>query len=219
MIKKLFIIYIFSFFATTLFAGEKIMVTLVKQYTTESGFVLPNKSIQKKIRCISPSNMNNIFTDQLLKVLDTIQERDFENITFKVMLKYAGAGISIDVESADILDLQNIRFAGDLMIGRRHFVIVENADSKSIIKHFFKKVKGKEVIFQRTYEKLDEIIECQPTTYKAVYNERSKKIETSMLIINGEDALNKKAKPRVPEQTQNYDDSDAFKIDVELFEE
>ena len=74
--------------------------------------------------------------------------------------------------------------------------------------------------FQRAYEMVDTIIAPEPTIYQATYDERQRKINVKTHVVDGIDKL----KPHEPSitptvATKNENDSDAFDIDVELFEE
>ena len=64
------------------------------------------------------------------------------------------------------------------------------------------------------------MIAIEPTHYKAIYNERQRSYKVNEFIANGTDKLNKApAQIQDAPQEQNVDDNDAFKIDVELFDQ
>lgn len=217
--KRYVILLFASILSLSLYASDKIQVSLVKQYIDSGDFVLPKKSIEKKMNCVKIANEKYDFTKQLYKTLSDIQERDEENYVFTLALKYYGKGISIVVNSADILDNDTTRYFGDIMIERKHFVLVENDDNRDLLKKYFKKNSGKSVVFQRLFEKVDSIIPLIPTSLDAIYDERAWKLETKRLILNGENT--DKTNLKKPAQLNNDvpEDDDALKIDVELFDE
>lgn len=198
-------------------AGDIISVSIVKQYN-DSSFILPNKAIEKKMKCLAIKNAKYDFTKKLMKALDGFQEKDYGNNVFTVMLKYYGKGISIVVKSHDILDNDSLKYFGDIMIERKHFVLIENEDNHDLLVTYFKKASNS-VVFQRLFEKTDNVVIYEPSSYNALYNERSQVVETYEYIINGEDLKNKTT-PKITNTISNdKDDSDdAFKLDVELFE-
>ena len=198
-------------------AGDIISVSIVKQYD-DTTFILPNKAIEKKIKCLAVKNAKYDFTKKLIKALDSFQEKDYGNNVFTVMLKYYGKGISIVVIAQDILDNDSLKYFGDIMIGRKHFVLIENEDNHDLLVTYFKKASNS-VIFQRLFEKTDNIVINEPSSYDALYNERSQVMETYEYIINGEDLKNKTTTKVTTTLNNDKDDSDdAFKLDVELFE-
>lgn len=219
--KRCLLIAIISFvsIATTL-AADKVRVSIVKQYTQDSEFILPEKVVEKKMSCLILANPKYIFTQQLAKVAHNIQEESFDHKVYVMSLKYAGAGISINIEGKDVLDSVDTKFYGDFMIDRGHFLLLENEDNKDLLKTFFKKDRSHNAIFQRAYEMVDTIIAPEPTIYQATYDERQRKINVKTHVVDGIDKL----KPHEPSitptvATKNENDSDAFDIDVELFEE
>lgn len=217
--KRYVIFLLFTILSLSLYASDKIQVTLVKQYHDSGDFVLPKKSIEKKMNCVKIANEKYDFTKQLYKTLTDIQERDEENYVFTVELKYYGKGISIVVNSADILDNDTTKYFGDIMIERKHFALVENENNRELLKKYFKKNSGKTVVFQRLFEKVDYIIPITPTSLDAIYDERAWKVETRQLILNGQNT--DKTDLKKPAQLVNDapEDDDAMKIDVELFDE
>lgn len=198
-------------------AGDIISVSIVKQYN-DSSFILPNKAIEKKMKCLAIKNAKYDFTKKLMKALDGFQEKDYGNNVFTVMLKYYGKGISIVVKSHDILDNDSLKYFGDIMIERKHFVLIENEDNHDLLVTYFKKASNS-VVFQRLFEKTDNVVIYEPSSYNALYNERSQVVETYEYIINGEDLKNKTTPKTTNTISNDKDDSDdAFKLDVELFE-
>ena len=146
--------------------------------------------------------------------------RVMDNRVFLVKLKYAGAGISINIESKDILDLGDIKFQGDILVKNCHFVLLANDDNKELLKTYFKKVRSKEVVFERTFEKVLDILLPEPSSYIATYNERQRSVHVNEYIINNNDKLHSPKPQESKPQTETIvDDSDAFDIDVELTEE
>ena len=100
--KRCLLIAIISFvsIATTL-AADKVRVSIVKQYTQDSEFILPENVVEKKMSCLIMANPKYIFTQQLAKVAHNIQEESFDHKVYVMSLKYAGAGISINIEGKD----------------------------------------------------------------------------------------------------------------------
>jgi hypothetical protein len=215
--KRIILIFLATISTIALSASEKVYVSMVKEYTENSGFVLPNKTISIKTPGLIVANQKYDFTKQFSNIVSKIQDEDLENKVYAVMLKFAGAGISIDIEAKDIVDLDDTEFYGDFIVERSHFVLIKNEDNADLLKTYFKKDKKREVIFQRCYEMVVEESQHMPTIYQATYDERQRKIILNKYIINGSDRLNPQNidKP-TPEPTT--DDNDAFDIDVELFE-
>lgn len=218
--KRCVIIALLSLAAVTSLAADKVRVSIVKQYTEDSGFVLPEKVIEKKMPCLVPVSQKYDFTRQLTKVAQSIQEESFDHKVFVVILNYAGAGISINIDGKDLLDTLQAKFYGDFMVDKGHFVIIENDDNKDLLKTYFKKDRGRDAVFQRTYEMVGEIVATEPTVYQASYDERQRKINVKVHVIDGVDKL----KPQEPTitpttETKGQGNDDAFDIDVELFEE
>ena len=206
--------------ATLTMSAEKIRVTLNKQFIEDSTFVIPIKAIATKMPCLTIANEKYDFTKKLLNIMDKIAVEDMDNRVFLVKLKYAGAGISINIESKDILDLGDIKFQGDILVKNCHFVLLANDDNKELLKTYFKKVRGKEVVFERTFEKVLDILLPEPSSYIATYNERQRSVHVNEYIINNNDKLHSPKPQESKPQTETIvDDSDAFDIDVELTEE
>ena len=215
--KRISIILLVTLCTLSISAADKIYVSINKLYTENSGFILPDKTVDIKIPSISIANPKYDFTRQFSNIAKKIQGEDFENYVYAVRLKYAGVGISIDIEAKDIVEMKDTEFYGDFIVERSHFVLVKNDDNRDLLKTFFKKDKKYDVIFQQCFEMVSEVIERQPTIYKASYDERQRKITLNQFLINGNDKLNPQlTEPTTPETVT--DDSDAFKIDVELFE-
>lgn len=204
-----------------MYGGDKIKVSIVKQYTDDSVFTLPKKPIEKKVPCLAIANSKYDFTRQFSTVAQAIQDEAYDYRVFVVNLRYAGAGIAIDIQGKDLLDDLEVDYYGDFMVGRGHFVLVENEDNEALLKTYFKKDRGKDAVFQRTFELVGEIIPLMPTSYQATYDERRRKINVKYHIINGDDKLKPKEPVIAPTSTDKKDqnDDDAFDIDVELFEE
>lgn len=217
--KRIIIVFFITLATININAGEKIRVTLNKMYSEDSAFVLPNKAISTKMPSLAVANEKYDFTQKLLSIAKDIAEEDFDNRVFTAELRYSGSGIYISINSRDLLDITNIKFYGDLIVDRSHFAIIENDDNKALLKQYFKKVKSKEVVFERTFEKVIDLIETQPSSYIATYNERQKKIELKEHIINGIDKLHAPKPQESSDSITSIDDIDAFKIDVELFDE
>ncbi len=203
--------------ATVVVNAQTVNVTLNKLYLDTSNFELPKKTIKQKMPNLTIANPKYDFTTKLKKVAQRIATEDEENNVFTVMLMYSGVGISIVIESQDILDLNDTKFHGDLVIDRRHFVLLENDDNKDLLKTYFKKLKGRDVVFERTFEKVSEMVTTEPTHYNAIYNERAQTVKENEVIINNIDKLHIAHDPIVNDKKeQNVDDDDIFKIDVEL---
>lgn len=200
--------------------AETMSVTLNKLYSDSMNFELPDKSIEKKMPFLKPASEKYDFTKKLIDIFKKIAGQDSENRVFTVDLRYGGVGIYINVESQDILDMKDADFIGDILVERKHFVILENEENKDLLKTYFKKVKGQNVVFERTFEKVNTMVFNEPTHYKAIYNERQRSIKVNEYIINSYDRLKTNNPQAIKEEPeQNNDDSDAFKIDVELFNE
>lgn len=219
--KRLFLIIIVLICANaTQAAADKVRVSIVKQYTEGSGFVLPEKAIEKKMPCLIPASAKYDFTRQLSRVAQAIQEQTYDHKVFVVTLKYAGAGISINIQGKDLLDSLQAKYYGDFMVGKGHFVILENEDNKDLLKTYFKKDRGHDAVFQRTYEMVGEIVVSEPTVYQATYDERQRKINVKTHVVDGIDCLKPQAPVITPTSTTDvHGNDDAFDIDVELFEE
>ena len=124
-------------------SAEKITVTINKQYRQDSAFVLPSKTISVKAPCMGMVNAKYIFTKKLMEILSEISVEDYDNKVFIVKLLYAGRGISINISSEDPLDDLSVDYCGDIIVGGKHFLLVQNDDNKDLIKTFFRKVRGK----------------------------------------------------------------------------
>ena len=218
--NKIIVFFVVALTTLSIDAAQKVRVSLIKQYPDSVEFQLPEKAIERKMHCLEPANVKFAFNKRLNEQLAKIADEDLEFNAFIVNLYYAGAGIAIEVDSRDILDLdKGIDCLGDIVINRRHFIVVENEDNKTLLKHFFKKDKSKEVLFQRVFEKAIDVIEIHPTQLKATFDERTHQVETHQLIINGIDKLHAPLILTPAQPEQNIEEDDAFKIDVELFEE
>ena len=219
---KRFIISLTIIFATVgVLNAQTVKVTLNKQYSDTSGFVLPQKTIEKKMPLMTIANTKYDFTVKLLEIARRIANDDNDNRVFTMMLQFSGVGISIVIDSQDVLDLTDTKFYGDLLVDRHHFVLLENEDNKNLLKTYFKKAKVKDVLFERTFEVVPSIIQTEPTHYNAIYDERKRSINEKEVIINNNDKLHISREPvtTAPKQDSNDEDNDAFKIDVELFNE
>ena len=218
--RRLIILCTIALATTLVGKAQTVNVTINKLYCDTSSFELPKKTIKQKMPLMIIANQKYDFTTKLVDIARRIATDDFENNVFTVMLKYSGVGISIVIESQDILDLENAMFHGDMIVDKRHFVLLENEDNKDLLKTYFKKVRGKETVFERTFEKVSQIIYPEPTHYNAIYNERMRTVKENEVIINNIDKLHVN-RPPIPDnrQQQNLDDDDIFKIDVELSNE
>lgn len=201
--------------------AQRVNVTLIKQYTDSDTIVLPNKTIEKKMPFLAVAKEKYDFTVKLRNIARRIATDDTNNNVFTVMLQYSGVGISIVIQSQDIFDITNAKFHGDFVVDRRHFIILENDDNKDLLKTYFKKVRGKETVFERAFEKVQQVILPEPTHYNAIYDERKQTVKEKEVIINNIDKLHATREPVTtdPKQGSNDEDIDAFKIDVELFNE
>ena len=201
-------------------SAEKITVTINKQYRQDSAFVLPSKTISVKAPCMGLVNAKYIFTKKLMEILSEISVEDYDNKVFTVKLLYAGRGISINISSDDPLDDLSVDYCGDIIVGGKHFLLVQNDDNKDLIKTFFRKVRGYNVVFERTFEKVFEVVDPLYTSVVATYDERQRTIINKEKIINAVDKLHApKAQPQTLTKENGEEDDDAFKIDVELFQE
>lgn len=200
--------------------AQQVTVTLNKLYTDSMNFTLPDKEIKQKMPLLKIANPKWDFTAKLKGIVKRIAAEDYDNNVFTVNLHYAGVGIAIEINSCDILDMNDAEFYGDLYVDRRHFVLLEDDDNKDLLKTYFKKERGKEAKFERTFEKVVDLVTSLPTSYNAKYNERQRSIQINQFIVNSIDKLNTKPQQlQDPQQEQNIDDIDAFKIDVELLNE
>ena len=217
--KRIIIIAMAALFAFNM-SAEKITVTINKQYAQDSTFVLPSKTISLKTPVMGLANSKYIFTKKLTEILTYVASEDYDNKVFIVKLKYAGQGISITINSQDPLDDLNIDYCGDIIVNNKHFLLVQNDDNKDLIKTYFKKAKGTNVVFERTFEKVFEVVDPLFTSVISTYDERQRTILIKEKIINEVDKLHApKVEPKTTSKDGSEDDDDAFKIDVELFQE
>lgn len=219
--KRLLLLYTIALASVAAVFAQRVNVTLIKQYTDSETFVLPDKTIEKKIPWIVAASKKHDFTVKLTDIARRIATDDTDNNVFTVMLQYSGVGISIVIQSQDIFDITDAKFHGDFVVDRRHFIILENDDNKDLLKTYFKKVRGKETMFERAFEKVQQVILLEPTHYNAIYDERKRTVKEIEVIINNIDKLHTTRGPVTtnPKQDSNDEDIDAFKIDVELFNE
>ena len=217
--KRYVILLLLSLLSLNIIAGDKIHVSMVKQYIESDEFILPKKTIEKKMNCLKIANPKYNFTKQLLDLFNKVQRRDDENYVFAVDLQYYGKGISITLTSSDILDNDTTTYYGDIMVDRKHFVLIENDDNRNLLKLYFKKNSGQTVVFQRLFEKTETIIEPSPSSLYAIYDERAWTLDIKKLVFNGEDTTQSDFKEPKATQKENTDEDDALKIDVELFDE
>lgn len=218
--KRIITLCAIALAASCLASAQTVRVSLNKQYTDSMNFQLPDKVIKLKMPLLTIANPKYDFTAKLHKIVTQLATHDYDNSVFTVKLHYAGVGISIIIDSQDVIDTDSVKFLGDLFVGRKHFVLLEDDDNKELLKTFFKKARGKEAIFERTFEKVPVIIMPEPTHYKAMYNERKRSIQVNEFIVNSNDKLHKTpATIQEPTQEPSIDEDDAFKIDVELFNE
>ena len=159
------------------------------------------------------------FTARLTEIARKIATDDYENKVFMVTLEFKGDGISLLIDSKDILDTTGVVFRGDLIVENKHFVLVETEDNDRLLKAYFKKMRRKNVVFERTFEFAEDMVEISPTHYRASYDERKRYITVRENIVNGCDLLHPKVVITEPKEDNNDDDSDAFSIDVEILEE
>lgn len=213
--KKILLISLMVLLALSVDAGKKITVSLVKQYS-DTSFVLPQKTIAKKMKCVIAKKPSYEFPKKLKDTLNTMQDEDYGNRVFTMLLTGSGKGIKIAVKSEDILDNDSTVFFGDFVVGDKHFVMIENEDNIELLKLFFKKTSDT-VLFERLFEKTDNIVSFMPSSLDAFYNEYTKKLSFREYIINGENRTSNK-KVIVTNNDTDVEDDDAFKLDVELFE-
>ncbi|MBO4722864.1 MAG: hypothetical protein J5629_08020 [Muribaculaceae bacterium] len=213
--KRLVLICLMAFVFLAVDAGDKITVSMVKQYS-DSTFVLPQKTVEKKMKCVKASKDDYVFPKMLKDTLNKMQDDDSGNRVFTMLLTGSGKGIKIDVKSEDILDNDSLAFFGDFVVGRKHFLMIQNDDNIELLKIFFKK-SGDTVLFQRLYEYTDNIVNYLPSSLNAFYDEYKKKFLIKEYIINGENRTNEK-KVIITNNNTEDDGDDAFKLDVELFD-
>ena len=214
--KRLLCVYLMIFTVLTVYAGDKITVSLVKQYS-DSSFELPKNAIEKKMKCVIAAKPDYEFPKVLKDTLNKLQDEDYGNRVFSMLLTGSGKGIEIKVKSEDILDNDSLTFFGDFVVDRKHFVMIQNEDNIDLLKIFFKKT-GETVLFQRLFEYTDNIVTHSPSSLDAFYNEYSKKLLIRKYVINGEEQTNNKKAVVVKNNDADAEDDDAFKLDVELFE-
>ncbi|MBR5638578.1 MAG: hypothetical protein IKW83_02325 [Muribaculaceae bacterium] len=212
--KRIFLICLMVFVVLTIDAGNKITVSLVKQYS-DSNFVLPKKTIEKKMKCVIASKPDYNFPKILKDTLNKMQDEDHGNRVFTILLSGSGKGIKIEVKSEDILDNDTLTYFGDFVVDRKHFVMIQNEDNIDLLKIFFKKT-GDTVLFQRLFERTNNIVTYLPSFLDAFYNEYDRKFIINEYVINGEKRNNKKNFIDINNDTD--EDDDAFKLDVEFFE-
>lgn len=213
--KRLLLICLMVFAVLAVSGGDKITVSLIKQYS-DSTFELPKKSVEKKMKCVKAAKDDYLFPKMLRDTLNKFQGDDYGNRVFTMLLTGSGKGIKITVKSEDILDNDSLSYFGDFVVDRKHFVMVQNEDNAELLKIFFKKT-GDTVLFQRLFVLTDNIVTYLPSSLDAFYNEYDKKLLVRDYIINGENLTGKK---EVIVTNNDIDDEgdDAFKLDVELFE-
>ena len=218
--KRFFILFTIALAASGAACAQTLHVALNKLYNDSMDFVLPDKAIKQKMPMLTVANPKYDFTVKFRDIALRIASEDYENNVFTVMLQYSGVGISIIIDSKDILDMTDAKFNGDFIVERRHFVLLENEDNKDLLKTYFKKIRGKDVVMERTFEKALDLIQAEPSHYNGIYNERQRTVKNNELIINGHDKRHAPVvKTQEPKQEPEIDDSDAFKLDVELFDE
>ena len=213
--RKIFLISVIVLTALSVDASKKNTVSLVKQYS-DTSFVLPQKTIEKKMKCVIAKKPDFEFPQKLRDTLNMMQKEDYGNRVFTMLLTGSGKGIKIAVKSEDILDNDTTQFFGDFEVGDKHFVMIQNENNIELLNIFFKKT-GDTVLFQRLFEKTDNVVSYLPSSLDAFYNEYSRKLIFYQYIINGENLTNHK-KVVVTSNDIGDDDDDAFKLDVELFE-
>ena len=213
--KRIFLIYLMLLTIIAVDAGDKITVSLVKQYS-DSTFELPKKSVEKKMKCVKAVKDDYLFPKMLKDTLNKFQTYDHGNRVFTMLLTGSGKGIKITVKAEDILDNDSISYFGDFVVDRKHFVMIQNEDNAELLKIFFKKT-GDTVLFQRLFVLTDNIVTYLPSSLDAFYNEYDKKLLVREYIINGENLTGQKD-VIVTNNDKEVDDDDAFKLDVELFE-
>ncbi len=213
--KRILLICLMAFALLSVHAGDKITVSLVKQYS-DTTFVLPKKSVEKKMKCVIGAKPDYLFPKMLRDTLNKFQNDDYGNRVFTMLLMGSGKGIKITVKSEDVLENDSSTFFGDFVVDNKHFVMIQNEDNAELLKIFFKK-SGDSVLFQRRFVFTDNIVTYLPSSLDAFYNEYDKKFLVSEYIINGEN-LTKTKNVIVTNNDTNSDDDDAFKLDVELFE-
>lgn len=213
--KRILLIYLMLLTVFSVVAGDKITVSLVKQYS-DSTFELPKKTVEKKMKCVKAAKDDYLFPKMLKDTLNKFQGDDYGNRVFTMLLTGSGKGIKITVKSEDILDNDSLSYFGDFVVDRKHFVMVQNEDNAELLKIFFKKT-GDTVLFQRLFVLTDNIVTHLPSSLDAFYNEYDKKLLVREYIINGENQTGKKEVIVINNDVDDEGD-DAFKLDVELFE-
>ena len=219
MKKRIFLICVIALGAIIGGNAENITVTLNKYYSDTSTFVLPERTITTKMPCLTLVSEKYDFTARLTEIARKIATDDYENKVFMVTLEFKGDGISLMIDSKDILDTTGVVFRGDLIVENKHFVLVETEDNDRLLKSYFKKVRRKNVVFERTFEYAEDMVEISTTHYRASYDERRRYIKVKENIVNGCDLLHPKVVRTEPQEDDNVDDGDAFSIDVEILEE
>lgn len=215
MKRILLLICLMAFALLSLHAGDRITVSLVKQYS-DSAFQLPKKVIEKKMKSVISKKPDYEFPKMLKDTLNKMQEEDYGNRVFTLLLTGSGKGIKIDVKSEDIFEIDSIQFFGDFVVDKKHFLMIQNENNIELLKIFFKKTRDT-VLFQRLFVLTDNVVNYLPSSLEAFYNEYNKKFIINKYIINGEDRANIK-KTTVNSSEPDAEDDDAFKLDVELFE-
>lgn len=213
--KRLLLIYLMLMAVVAIEAGDKITVSMVKYYS-DSTFELPKKSIEKKMKCVKAAKDDYLFPKMLKDTLNKFQDDDYGNRVFTLLLSGSGKGIKITAKSQDILDNDTTSFFGDLVVDRKHFVIIQNEDNADLLKIFFKKT-GDSVIFQRLFVYTHNAVSYLPSSLDAFYDEYDRKLLVTDCVINGENRANKKI-VNVTTAEPDTGDDDAFKLDVEFFE-
>ena len=214
--KRFLSICIMAFALISVHAGDKITVSLVKQYS-DSAFELPKKAVEKKMKCVIAAKPDYDFPKMLKDTLNKLQDEDYGNRVFTMLLIGSGKGINIFVKSEDILDIDTLTYFGDFVVERKHFVMIQNEDNIDLLKIFFKKT-GDTVLFERLFEKTDNVVTYSPSSMDAFYNEYTKKFLVRKYVINGEERTNDKTSVIKTNNPNDVEDDDAFKLDVELFE-
>ena len=130
-------------------------VIVTRQFTAGQRNMLPEKTITVEMKHLVFSKKADAdLVSAITQVMDTVNQEDYQNRTFVMLLEPKGEGeVAIAVHSDDIVTRGHhdaTPYYGSLDQGRCHFVVLTSKDNQALLEQTFKR-QGK-VTFVQEFE-------------------------------------------------------------------
>ncbi len=187
--KRLFLISLMALALHCAHAADR--EVLISVYLTDDQReLLPEKTDFVRIpQVVFKALPEGTLSAQLEKYLTALADSDVDHSVYSLVLQQSGSDTLVTVIGQDVLSLspdQRKAFKGDLNIGRAHFIILENEQSKGIFKALFRK-HGGNVRLEHVFEFVPEIITLNPSTFRATWN--GNLLNVTEYVIGGKNLL------------------------------